>query len=79
MRSRSPTRCAMAGSATPPSTSAIPSRPTRRTTRWPALPNVLQTPHMAATSREAAEDLHRLAAQYILEMLESAGRISAVA
>ena len=43
------------------------------------LPNVLQTPHMAATSREAAEDLHRLAAQYILEMLESAGRTSAVA
>jgi D-3-phosphoglycerate dehydrogenase len=43
------------------------------------LPNVLQTPHIAATSREAAEDLHRLAAQYILEILESAGRIPAVA
>jgi D-3-phosphoglycerate dehydrogenase len=39
------------------------------------LPNVIQTPHVAASSREAAEDLHRLAAQYVLGLLEDAGRI----
>ena len=42
-------------------------------------PNLLQTPHIAATSQDAADDLHRLAAQYILDLLESAGRIPAVA
>ena len=41
--------------------------------------NVIQTPHMAATSRDAIDDLHRLAAQYVLELLETAGRIPAVA
>lgn len=41
------------------------------------LPNVIQTPHVAATSREAAEDLHRLAARYVLDLLEDAGRIPA--
>jgi D-3-phosphoglycerate dehydrogenase len=41
------------------------------------LANVIQTPHIAASSREAAEDLHRLAAQYVLGLLEDAGRISA--
>jgi D-3-phosphoglycerate dehydrogenase len=40
------------------------------------LPNVLQTPHVAATSQEAIEDLHRIAAETIVEMLEAAGRIS---
>jgi phosphoglycerate dehydrogenase-like enzyme len=39
------------------------------------LANVIQTPHIAASSREAAEDLHRLAAQYVLGLLEDAGRI----
>jgi phosphoglycerate dehydrogenase-like enzyme len=43
------------------------------------LPDLLQTPHMAATSQEAVLDLHRLAARYTLELLESAGRIPAVA
>jgi D-3-phosphoglycerate dehydrogenase len=43
------------------------------------LPSVLQTPHIAAMSRDAADDLHRFAAQYVLESLESAGRIPAVA
>jgi D-3-phosphoglycerate dehydrogenase len=41
------------------------------------LPNVIQTPHVAASSREAADDLHRLAAEYVLGLLEDAGRISA--
>ena len=41
------------------------------------LPNVIQTPHVAASSREAAEDLHRLAAAYVLDLLEDAGRIPA--
>jgi D-3-phosphoglycerate dehydrogenase len=41
------------------------------------LANVIQTPHVAASSREAAEDLHRLAAQYVLGLLEDAGRIPA--
>jgi D-3-phosphoglycerate dehydrogenase len=42
------------------------------------LTNVIQTPHIAASSREAVEDLHRLAAQYVLDLLEDAGRIGAV-
>jgi D-3-phosphoglycerate dehydrogenase len=41
------------------------------------LPNVIQTPHVAASSREAAEDLHRLAARYVLDLLEDAGRVRA--
>jgi D-3-phosphoglycerate dehydrogenase len=56
-----------------------PEPPDRASDPLAGLPNVLQTPHIAATSREAAEDLHRLAAQYVLELLESAGRIPAVA
>jgi D-3-phosphoglycerate dehydrogenase len=43
------------------------------------LPNVIQTPHVAASSREAVEDLHRLAAQYVLGLLEDADRIEAAA
>jgi D-3-phosphoglycerate dehydrogenase / 2-oxoglutarate reductase len=43
------------------------------------LEGLLQTPHMAATSRDAIDDLHRLAARYVLELLEHAGRIPAVA
>ena len=42
------------------------------------LPNVILTPHIAASSREASEDLHRLAAQYVLGLLEDAGRIPVV-
>ncbi len=41
------------------------------------LPNVILTPHVAASSREAAQDLHRLAAGYVLGLLEDAGRIPA--
>ena len=43
------------------------------------LPNVIQTPHVAGTSQEAIDDLHHLAARYVLELLETAGRIPAVA
>jgi D-3-phosphoglycerate dehydrogenase len=43
------------------------------------LPNVILTPHVAGTSREAVEDLHRLAAEYVLDLLESGGRIAVAA
>jgi D-3-phosphoglycerate dehydrogenase len=39
------------------------------------LPNVILTPHVAATSRDAIDDLHRLAATYVLDLLEAGGRI----
>ena len=39
------------------------------------LPNVIQTPHVAASSREASEDLHRLAAEHVLAFLEGADRL----
>lgn len=42
-----------------------------------ALPNVINTPHVAASSQEASEDLHRLAATYVLDLLREAGRIPA--
>ena len=42
-----------------------------------ALPNVVLTPHMAATSREARHDLHVLAAQRALELLSDVGRVAA--
>lgn len=40
------------------------------------LPNVILTPHIAATSRDAVDDLHRLAAEYVLDLLEDGGRIA---
>ena len=43
------------------------------------LPNVVLTPHIAGSSLEAVEDLHRLAAEYVLGMLEAGGRISVAA
>jgi D-3-phosphoglycerate dehydrogenase len=43
------------------------------------LPNVVLTPHIAGSSLEAVEDLHRLAARYVLEMLEAGGRIAVAA
>jgi phosphoglycerate dehydrogenase-like enzyme len=56
-----------------------PEPPDPRSDPLSGLPNVLQTPHVAASSRDAAEDLHRLAAVQILDLLESAGLIPAVA
>lgn len=41
------------------------------------MPNVILTPHVAATSRDAIDDLHRLAAEYVLDLLETGGRIPA--
>lgn len=38
-------------------------------------PNVILTPHVAAISRDAVADLHRLAAESILGLLESGGRV----
>jgi phosphoglycerate dehydrogenase-like enzyme len=43
------------------------------------LPNVVLTPHVAGSSREAVEDLHRLAAEYVIDLLEAGGRISVAA
>ncbi len=43
------------------------------------LPNVVLTPHIAATSRDAIDDLHRLAAEGVLELLAGGGRIPAAA
>jgi D-3-phosphoglycerate dehydrogenase len=43
------------------------------------LPNVVLTPHVAGSSIEAVEDLHRLAAEYVLDLLEAGGRISVAA
>jgi D-3-phosphoglycerate dehydrogenase len=43
------------------------------------LPNVVLTPHVAGSSREAVEDLHRLAAEYVLDLLETGGRIDVAA
>ena len=40
---------------------------------------MILTPHVAATSRDAVDDLHRLAAEYVLELLEDGGRIPAAA
>ena len=56
-----------------------PEPPDPDTDPLAGIDNLLQTPHMAATSRDAVDDLHRLAARYVLELLESAGRIPAVA
>jgi len=39
--------------------------------------NVIQTPHIAASSREAREDLKRMAGEIAIAMLETAGRIPA--
>ncbi len=41
--------------------------------------DVVLTPHIAGTSREAVDDLHRLAAEYVLGLLETGGRIPAAA
>lgn len=43
------------------------------------LPNVMQTPHIAALSREASEDLQRMAGEIVIEMLQAAGRIPGAA
>jgi D-3-phosphoglycerate dehydrogenase len=42
------------------------------------LPNVIQTPHVAAESWDSAQDLHRLAAEGVLHLLEIGGRIDPV-
>src|SRR4029079_4657207 len=41
------------------------------------LPNVLSTPHIAASSQEAVEDLHEQAAEIAVELLRAAGRLPA--
>lgn len=41
-----------------------------------ALPNVITTPHIAASSQEAVDDLHLQAAEVCVELLRAAGRLS---
>jgi D-3-phosphoglycerate dehydrogenase len=41
------------------------------------LPNVITTPHIAASSQEAVDDLHLQAAEVCVELLRAAGRLSA--
>jgi D-3-phosphoglycerate dehydrogenase len=41
------------------------------------LPNVLLTQHLAATSAQAREDVHLIAARRALELLDAAGRLPA--
>jgi len=43
------------------------------------LPNVLQTQHLAATSRESHADLHAFAAQRCIELLVDGGKLSTAA
>lgn len=43
----------------------------------PALPNVILTQHMGATSQEARDDLHMFAARRAVELLARAGRLPA--
>ncbi len=41
------------------------------------LPNVIATPHIAASSQEAVDDLHQQAAEICVELLRAAGRLPA--
>jgi len=41
------------------------------------LPNVIITPHIAASSQEAVDDLHRQAAETAVELMRAAGRLPA--
>jgi D-3-phosphoglycerate dehydrogenase / 2-oxoglutarate reductase len=43
------------------------------------LANLIQTPHIAASSREALGDLRRMAAERIIELLEEGGRLPVAA
>ena len=67
----------MGGSRSPPS-SPRPGATGPRRRPVSGLPNVVLT-HIAGSSLEAVEDLHRLAAEYVLDLLEAGGRISVAA
>ncbi len=53
-----------------------PEPPQRASDLLASLPHVMQTPHIAALSREAGEDLQRMAGEIVIEMLQAAGRIA---
>jgi phosphoglycerate dehydrogenase-like enzyme len=40
------------------------------------LPNVVETPHVAASSQESTVDLHLQAAEICLDLLRAAGRLA---
>jgi len=54
-----------------------PEPPDPETDPFTELMNVVQTPHIAASSQEAAVDLHLQAAEISLDLLRAAGRLSA--
>ncbi|MFN8621495.1 MAG: NAD(P)-dependent oxidoreductase [Chloroflexota bacterium] len=54
-----------------------PEPPDPETDPFTDLPNVVQTPHVAASSQEAVVDLHLQAAEICLDLLRAAGRLPA--
>ena len=68
-RGRCSTRCATSVSPAPASTSGTRSR-RRRSIRLLQFDNVLASPHTAGVTREARENMGRIAAEQILDALD---------
>src|SRR5665213_1135751 len=68
-RPRSPMRCATSASPVPASTSGPRSR-RRRTHPLLQFDNVLASPHTAGVTKEARENMGRIAAEQMLDMLD---------
>jgi D-3-phosphoglycerate dehydrogenase len=54
-----------------------PEPPDRASDPLAGLPNVIETPHIAASSQEAVDDLHAQAAEACADLLRAAGRLAA--